>query len=72
MSKKALTLEEILIEMWEGTRNSNSFLSTISVEAFKGYATAMAYAQDPRINKLGVGVADVFNAVTKLVREEKI
>ncbi len=70
--KKSLSLEEILVECWEGTRQNHAFLSSLSEDGFAGYVTAMTYAQDARVNKLGVGVPEIYAAVKKLLGERKL
>jgi hypothetical protein len=69
---KKLSLEDVLVEMWEGVHATHSVLSGFNDDTFAGYITAMSMAQEPRINKLGVGLTEVYNTVKRLMWEQKL
>lgn len=62
---KNKTPEEIILESWEGTRNSTDFFKSLSDEAYFGYVTGMTIAQN---HKIGIRPIEVFNIVKQILK----
>ena len=58
--------KDILLEMWEGSRETNSFFKSISKDAFIGYITGLTMRDNP---SSGLSASEWFSLAKGLVEE---
>ena len=67
--RKNQTIDDVVIDAFEGSKERNAFFKSLPNDAYKGYVTAMVYRDN---SNMDISVSTLYKIVERLFDEGKL